>query len=255
MLSWIINKAAFALLFHINTSAVGLTQKYFDTFSTYFIVTAATNPSIVPPMATPTMSFPSYAAMEAAFQSGAILQSVRAIIYDNENWTQTPVNERQNPALYYQKAAALVHARELKLIATPAVDLVTVLAPGFKGDRYAKFLSLGVPAAVAVFADVYEVQAQGKQGNVEDYRSFVSLAADQARIANPGVQVLAGLSTNPGGVAVTGQQLLDDVLATDGVVSGYWLNIPGSSACPSCGEPQPQVAADFLSLMNNAEVH
>jgi len=55
------------------------------------------------------------------------------------------------------------------------------------------------------------------------YAGFVAAAAAQARAANPGVVIYAGLSTQRVSSAA---QLLQDYEATRTVVDGYWLNIP-----------------------------
>jgi hypothetical protein len=64
------------------------------------------------------------------------------------------------------------------------------------------------------------------------------------------VTVLAGLSTNPPGAAVTSQQLTAAIRATSGVVSGYWLNIPGRGPrCPTCNTPRPDLARQILGAL------
>ena len=63
----------------------------------------------------------------------------------------------------------------------------------------------GRPAGRA--ADVIELQAQSLERDAAAYASFVSTATSQAVAANPGVAVLAGLSTNPPGAPVDGQHL------------------------------------------------
>jgi hypothetical protein len=63
------------------------------------------------------------------------------------------------------------------LIATPATDLVQTLAPGTPtGRRYVEFLRLGIAAAAARYADVYEVQAQGSEADLSEHIKFVRAA-------------------------------------------------------------------------------
>ena len=53
-----------------------------------------------------------------------------------------------------------------------------------------------------------ELQAQSLERDTATYRSFVTAAAAQASAAQPGVTLLAGLSTNPPGAPVTTEHLL-----------------------------------------------
>ena len=73
---------------------------------------------------------------------------------------------------------------------------------------------------MARVASVVEVQAQSLEREPRTYRAFVRAAA----AAGPGgqlprVTVLAGLSTNPPGPAVSGQQLASAVPASSAAVS------------------------------------
>jgi hypothetical protein len=246
-ITWMINTAALASL---QTAGSGWSQqdnmRVFDNTHTYVIGKGPDGWHSVS-----TRSFTSYAALKAAFAANSIPSSVQAIIYDDEAWQFTPVAEQQHFALYVKEAADLVHSHHMQLIATPATDLVSVLAPGVQKNKYKRFLSLNIIKDAAQYADVVEVQAQGSESSTSTYAQFVNAAAAQAKNANPGVVVLAGLSTNPDGQKVTGQQLYAAFQATSSDVSGYWLNIPGNQGgyCPRCGTPQPQVAIDFLQKL------
>jgi hypothetical protein len=78
-------------------------------------------------------------------------------------------------------------------------------------------------------------------------RGFVQAAAAQARAANPRVSVLAGLSTNPPGEVVSGQQLAAAIRVSSAAVSGYWLNVPGQGPRgPACRAPRPDLARQML---------
>jgi hypothetical protein len=192
-------------------------------------------------------SFTSYNAIAQAFKSGAIGSDVGAILYDNEHWKFTPVEEQRNYASYTQRAAALVHAHHLTFIATPAVDLIKVLDPQHSGARYERFLSLGVIGQSARYADAVDVQAQGAERNVTMFSDFVQRAAAQARAANPRVMVFAGISTGPSGQRVTSDDVMRAVEATRDVVDGYWFNVPQQSEyCPNCMAFRPDIAIDVF---------
>jgi hypothetical protein len=213
-----------------------LAKTYFDNAHTYLLGAGAPN---FPTQwrSIPAVTFASYAAMQKAFASHTIPASVKAVVYDNEAWSFTPAQEQRQPGLYDQLAAELAH------VINPA-----------GGNSYQNFLRLGIAGAAARSADVYEIQAQGSELHTSTYVNFVRQAAEQARAANAHVIVLAGLSTNPGGQHVTGEDLYRAVMATQSMVSGYWLNIPaGGQYCPRCGTPQPQVAVDFLKRLSGQD--
>ena len=245
--SWIISQSALASM---QNAGQGWTQadnaRFFDNSRTYVLGTMPAGWNSIS-----TRSFTSYASLQTAFANGTIPSSVKAILYDIEDWKFTPTVEQQHFAAYTQKAANLVHSHHMLLISTPATDLVRTLDPGAKGNVYSLFLSLHIIQKVAQYADVVEIQAQGSEANTSAYTQFVKAAAAQAKTAKASVTVLAGLSTNPDGQKVNGQQIYAAFQATHNSISGYWLNIPGqSSYCPKCGKPQPQVAIAFLRLLS-----
>jgi hypothetical protein len=246
---WLISNAALRLLEQTDPSGT-LAKTYFDNPDTYLLGASTTGE---PPdwLSVPTISFTSYATLQRAFEREMISPMVKAVVYDNESWRFTPVQEQRDPALYYRLAAQLVHQHHLLFIATPATDLVQLQA-STQGTIYQRFLQLGFVAAAARYADIYEIQAQGSEMNLEQYKTFVKEAVMQAKAANPHVEVLAGLSTNPDGKKVTADELYRAVLATQDTVSGYWLNIPsGGAYCPGCGKPQVQVAISFLKELSS----
>ena len=186
----------------------------------------------------------------AAVLRRAGAQRLSAVVYDQESWKFTPRVEQTDPAPYVRRAEAMAHRRGVKLIATPATDLVWSVTRPAPGTVYATFLRLGIAGKVAPFADIYEIQAQGAEAGVQQYRSFVAAVAGEVHAANPQAVLLAGLSTNPTGQRVTPAELEADVAATRRVVAGYWLNVPaGGPYCPTCGVAQPQVGARLLESL------
>jgi hypothetical protein len=168
------------------------------------------------------------------------------VLYDPEVWSFTPADEQRNPGQAAARAAAAAHAHGLQLIVTPALNLVTVQG-GSPAPRWRQFLSMRIAAAVAAHADIVELQAQSLERDAAGYASFVREAALQVRTANPRAVILAGLSTNPPGAAVSSQQLTAAIQATRGIVSGYWLNIPGRGPkCPTCNASQPRTGIHAL---------
>jgi hypothetical protein len=198
-------------------------------------------------------SFTSYSELERAVEGGKLAPGVQGIMYDNEAWSFTPLAEQQNPALYEKLGAELAHAHGLLFISTPATTLVSVLAPGSSASVYDSYLSLGIAADAARYADVFEIQAQGSEKNTQTYSYFVSQAAAQAYLVNPQVQVLAGLSTSFGNQTVTSRDILEAITVTGNVVDGYWLNIPQKSQyCPTCSF-LPGIAISVFDTIGQAE--
>jgi hypothetical protein len=189
------------------------------------------------------VTFSSAAALVDAVRQGQVPSGAYGVLYDPEVWSFTPTAEQRDPVAAATRAAQAAHARGLRLLVAPALNLTTVLGSRGGAPRWQQFLGLRLAARLAQVADVVELQAQSLERDTATYTSFVRAAAAQARAARPGVTVLAGLSANPPGAPVTSQHLTDVIQATRSLVDGYWLNIPGQGArCPTCGPPAPEVA-------------
>jgi hypothetical protein len=244
---WIISQTAVGLLGRAGLTKAQL-QTVFGNNRTY--LTGGLTPTALPVTgALRTVSFASYQAMERRLAGPGLPAGTVAVIYDNEHWRFTPVDEQRNPARYEELAAALVHAHHLLFVSAPAVNLTDVLAPG-QSDHYAAYLRLALAASAARYADVIDIQAQGSETSLRAFTPFVQAATAQARSANRHVIVLVGISTNPGGQHVSSAQLADAYGAVRADVNGYWLNVPSHGpGCPSCGVPQPGVAVPLLQML------
>jgi hypothetical protein len=189
------------------------------------------------------VAFASAAALSATVRAHDLPPGTYGVLYDPESWGFTPPSEQRNPIAAAAQAAASAHAAGLRFIVAPALNLTTVLAPGTHATRDQEFLALRLLGRFAQSADVIELQAQSLERDPSRYRGFVHAAAAQARAANPRVTLLAGLSSNPPGSAVTVGQLRGDIGATRSAVGGYWLNIPGQGArCPTCNPARLGIA-------------
>ena len=243
-LTWVIDSSALAGL-----SGAGLSNSQlsalFDNAHTYVLgATKATAESANISAWTSPQSITVTDLRATGFSRGAA-----AVLYDVEDWAATPKAQQENPAKYEAQGYKLARARGVVFIAAPAMDLVRVLDPTGSGTVVQRFLSLDLIGQAASNADVVDIQAQGLEGSAQ-YTSFVTAAAQQAKAANPDVKVLAGLSTNPSGRAISSTVLAQDANSVRGAVDGYWLNIPsGGSACPTCGTARPQVAVPWLKQL------
>lgn len=177
----------------------------------------------------------------------------QALLYDPEVWPMTPENEQSNPVEATCEAATIAHAHGKWLMVTPAINLVRFASQDFeKGEgRFELFEKTRLAEDMAKCADIYEIQAQGAEMDTEKFRNFVSAIATQVRGANPHILVMAGISTNPMGQQVSGDQLFEAVQSVRNIVDGFWLNIPaGGEYCPRCGTPKPKVAVRLLELLS-----
>lgn len=198
--------------------------------------------------AVPVVTFTSVRELTQELSGGGLPTGTRAVLFDPEAWSFTPETEQRDPAKAARQALRLAHAHGLRLIVAPALNLTT-LRPA-SGPRWQQFLRLGMAGAMAKVADVLELQAQSLERDTSSYAAFVHAAVRQARAASPRVTIWAGLSTNPPGAGVTSQQLTAAIQATSGVVSGYWLNIPGRGPqCPTCNAPRPDLARQLLGQL------
>jgi hypothetical protein len=200
--------------------------------------------------ATPVVTFPSVPELRSALDDNLLPAGTGAVLYDPEAWAYTPAAEQRDPVQAATQAAALAHAHGLKIIVAPALNLTTVLDPGSSMPRWQTFLNLNLAGPMAKIADTVELQAQSLERVPAAYARFVRAAAAQARKDNPNVTVLAGLSTNPPGAAVSSQQLTGAIKDSRPDVEGYWLNIPGQGPrCPTCNAPRPDIGIAVLSTV------
>lgn len=174
--------------------------------------------------ATTVKNYKSYAQFSSDITSNAIPSTTKWVMYDNESWNLTPSIESLHPLHYMQAFAQLAHQHGLKVIETPARDLMQVKGGDCtvqKGETVeAAYIRCGI-AAGAQYADIYEIQAQALQPNVTSYKSFVTAAVAQAKSKQPNITVMAGLTTDRGDSA---NQIYANWQATHAQVSGYWMN-------------------------------
>jgi hypothetical protein len=198
--------------------------------------------------ATPVVTFSAVAELRSALADHTLPAGTGAVLYDPESWSFTPKSEQRDPVRAAAQAAKLAHAHGLQLIVSPALNLTTVLDSRSSAPRWQRFLNLGLARSIAKVADVVELQAQSLERDTSLYARFVREAAAQARAGNAKVSVLAGLSTNPPGTAVSSRQLTAAVRASRSEVDGYWLNIPGKGPrCPTCNPPRPEIGIEVLN--------
>lgn len=181
---------------------------------------------------TATLKYESYETFASDVAKGAVDPSIRAVAYDPEKWSRTPLVEQHDPATYMRLFAELAYAHGYSAIMTPARDLMAV-SGAVCGQRSGEtlsdaFLRCDIAGAAARYADVYQIQSQVLEADPSAFRAFVQAAADQAVLANPRILVMGGLSTT----AVTGataQMLFNAWSSVRGVVAGHYMTIDSAS--------------------------
>jgi hypothetical protein len=173
--------------------------------------------------ATPMINYKSYAQFASDVAADA-LPAGTWVMYDNEDWTYTPIAEQQQPAKYMKSFATLAHLNGLKVIEVPARDLVNVTGASCvkKSSETldAAYLRCQLPAD-GRYADIFSIQSQGDQADVADYQGIVKAAATQVRAVTPSIGLMAGLTTDRGD---TPAEVVAAWQATHPIVSAYWMN-------------------------------
>ncbi len=152
--------------------------------------------------ATPALRYASYAQFASDIADGAITHPYPAVLYDPEDWPQTPASERRDPAAYMTMFARLAHAHGFYVIQAPARDLgnvgdaVCAKRPGETLDQW--YIRHSVAGTAAACSDAIVIQSQVRATDLGAYQWLVSSAKEQALAANSNVTVLAEVSTNYG---------------------------------------------------------
>ena len=174
------------------------------------------------------------------------VRGLDAVMHDPEAWAATPLAEQRDPTRFCARFASVARQDVETVIITPHPNLMTVPGARCRSEAgesvYQSFIRCGVMSAAARHADIVEVQAQQLQGQPDEYRAFVVQATTQARAANQGVEVIAGLTTTHASPA----QMVDAWSSVRDVVDGYYLSIRGDQGVGT--------ALDFLRLLPSAVV-
>ena len=207
--------------------------------------------------AIPTQSFTRSENLVDAVNGGKLAKGVQAVLLDIERWTLTPPEDQNDPAAAYAKAYAAARAHDLKLVATPGVDLAAPTAKREHEDAWRAYLDdLQLPSKIAPYADVFEVQSQSQEQSRDRFSQLLGGAEAQVHTRNPKASVFGGVSTNPNGSSVTAAQMADAVgAAAHHGIAGYWLNDPRhSQACGKCTGPFPAMAVEFLVMLDTGAI-
>jgi hypothetical protein len=164
------------------------------------------------------------------------------VMYDNENWSYTPVIEQEYPATYMARFASLAHSHGFHVIFEPARDLAAVdlECPRQSGWNYNQwYVNCKIAqhaGADSTAGDELWVQNQALStdlsGDNSSYNYLFDNACSQARSVRAGLAVLAELSSNYGTVS-------QDYAAAQ--------NVLNYTACPATGEYFTSLSASWFS--------
>jgi len=154
---------------------------------------------------TPVLDFTSYAQFSSDIASGSIKYPYRWVMYDPEDWSQTPVDEQDNPVKYMEAFGTLAHAHGLKVVEAPAMDLCSVTGtvyPRQSGETCSQWYTrVNIAGAAARDGNIYILQDESNIPNLSVYDSLYTSSAAQARAANSAISVYSEVSTANGTVA------------------------------------------------------
>jgi hypothetical protein len=187
---------------------------------------------------------------------------LKTLLVDLEHWPGTPQEDQENPEKATRRCHEFAHqnGRNITVIAVPAMDLMAVLDPKFKGTQYQAAIHYGLEGKLATASDGVEVQLENIEDNPEQFERTLRTIVDQIKAArrksnlNPEIPIYAGLSTGVVGkhfsANALASMLKEDVIRTRDFVTGYWMAIPPKDLCPGCGDPKPEVAVKLLQSVN-----
>lgn len=195
----------------------------------------------------PAVKFTSALTLAKVVSAGELPSWAKAVAYDPEFWQFTPANEQSDPVSASQTASVAARAAGLVYVVTPALDLTKAIAPGTLSNGQS-LIAQDLFGKLASTADVLVVQTQSLEDSSTKFSSILSQASQQARSANPRIDLLGGLSTDLHGSSATLTELSSAYKSGLAQANGYWFNVPGPSIqCPACTGPNFPLALSFLS--------
>lgn len=208
-------------------------------FANGFIIQQGTSVPDFSTGATPIANYKSFTQFRNEVASHTIHPQFAWVMYDIENWADTPPSEARDPWTAMQGFGQYAHAHGYNVIQTPARDLgsnpnsVHPKGPGETLEDW--YLRTQIADVAGRYSDMIDIQAQALQADVTSFAAFAASARSQSLGANSYGTNLVGVSTDRG----TAQQMAD--AAKSATFGGFWLNVPGPN-------PDYQEAVAFLRL-------
>lgn len=202
-----------------------LAERLFNSPSTFVIDTdQATLPETW--KANVALPFASYAEFEEAIDEG-IDPQIDAVVYDNEGWDRTPLEEQENAIEYTKKFADLAHENGLLFINAPHVSLAAANGRMEKGLSVNWDFYMNIVRNAARYSDVLVLQLQWAVYDKESYNDFLiearEVALEEAAKYDRGLLVLGEISTTPEIPEATVENLHSIIAKSLTEVNGMWL--------------------------------
>jgi hypothetical protein len=211
---------------HLLTQASPATAAHFFNLPSSYGVGASLTVSPVPAgfSTTPVLQYTSYKQFASDVQSGAITYPYHWVLYDPEDWSQTPPNEQQDPGTYLRLFGQLAHAHGYRVIEAPARNLGLVAGsacPKLSTETLDQwYVRCNVAGMAAAYSDVYLLQDEANTANLNEYAWLNSQARAQALTANPVIIMDSEVSTNFG----TAAQMTAAAQSVN--ADGFYVGIP-----------------------------
>lgn len=187
----------------------------------------------------PTEVFHSYRTLLQAIQQHTIAPNVRAILYDNERYPNTPKIEQANPLHYDRLVAALAQQHHW-------LSICDVVQPDRLSPRLRTPAHEVPPCSIVGLNTVQQSERQAPL-----YAKLVRHWVAVIHAVRPHAPVVAGISANPAGAPVTAAMLSQAMWAVYPWVNGFWLNVPAPGVgCPHCRDPKPSTLASALQTLD-----
>jgi hypothetical protein len=198
--AWFMTAGNIQSLSHADSSTAA---HFFNTSSSYGAGASLVQTPVQAGYATtPVLSYSSYAKFSSDLANGAIKYGYKWVMYDPENWAQTPAGEQRSPIKYMELFGQLAHAHGLKVVEAPALDLCSVTGTAYprqSGETCSQwFTRVNIAGGAAADGDLFVLQDESNTTNLSVYDSLYATAAAQARAAHAGIPVYSEVSTANG---------------------------------------------------------
>ena len=146
----------------------------------------------------------------------------KIVVYNPEDWAETPGNETRDPVGATRAFAALAHAEGKAVLVAPSCGLLRTMTGQMTGAAPNLRCVRLILVPVSRYVDIIDFEVQSKERNPAAYENMVRYAVAQIKAANPNVKVVAQLST-AARLGSTPESLAECARSVADVVDGYWL--------------------------------